>query len=271
MKCDLTPSEITVGDIMELNCSDVALQFQATDKLEIKYDGAKHLLNALGFAKTESGGLKLSVTSYLPGDHNLKNVKIARGSDEVVIPEMSFKVKSILPTQAQPTPIPSFGPLRAEIPNWWWFMCGFLVLIVVSVLGALIWRFIKSRKKAEIEAKSVLSPKELFAQQLRKLESHGYHLKGQYKSFALELTLILKRAIGLNFTFNAEDMTSEELVDVIERKYKPFHRNSGALLKSMLSELDQIKFAKISSSPEQCAQLIDQAQKIGKDLFGVGP
>src|SRR5207253_2560720 len=143
-----------------------------------------------------------------------------------------------------------------------------LVLVLGYVLRKfLVWKKQREQKKLESGSKKVLSPAERFRSRIRKLESQGFHQRREYKTFALELTQIIKNALSDVFKFAAEDLTTEELLLTLEKKQKAFYRRSGEDLKTILAELDQIKFAKVETTADQCLVLLDRSLKIGTVMF----
>ncbi len=103
---------------------------------------------------------------------------------------------------------------------------------------------------------------------MRKLASQELHLRGEYKAFALELTSIIKATLAENLHFAAEDMTSEEILYTLERLHRTFFNTAGQMVTIFLSDLDQIKFAKVETTAQKCEALLDRAARIGNAIFG---
>jgi hypothetical protein len=274
---------ITVGQKLDLACPTVGTMItsQSTIKFENGDTSQPFTMEFLGTPEIKGDSLHQTVTSYKVGSHDFSQLYLTIDNKKYHLNSQRLNVQTVIQNsnqsqgsnqqgaQSAPTPYPIFDPERVPAPWWWWAVwMGLLALI----LGFFIWqtvRWLKERKREKsLVPERELTPQEKFQRRIRKLESTGFHQKGEFKAFALELTNILKTAIGAQLRFPAEDMTSEELLTILERRHRVFFQTSGQSLQTFFSELDQIKFAKIETTAARCMSLLDSSIKIGQDLFG---
>jgi hypothetical protein len=262
-------AQITVGQKLNL-----IVTTGGGDKITLSYTGAvkEHTFEILGNTTIEGITAKQTVTSYQVGEHKLTDITINNG-DSVLgkcVP-LNLKVQTVIEAPDTKAFAP-FAPETVAIPLWWWIL---FALLGVAAFGGIIYGMIWYKKKKEKdkivrEQKRELTPEEKFFQRLRKLESSQYHMKGEYKTFALELTQIVKEALASNFRFNAEDLTTEEVLSWLQKKDRFFYDSTGPGLEALFAQLDQIKFAKVETTSEVCQALLDGAQLIGKNIFKPG-
>jgi len=292
--CKLQSSgPITVGQKLVLSCPTQGTM--ATSVSGVKFTNqdpsAPFTLEFLGNPEVKGDAFVQSVTSYKVGAHSFDKVILTvdgkifhlnpfRIDVSTVIQAPSQQAPAPQPGQEgqeqgqtqQPTPYPIFDPEKVPAPWWWWAIWLTLAALILLFFTWQIVKWLKDRKKIQAQTpERKLTPREQFQARLRKLESRDFHQKGEFKAFALELTNILKTTIGGYLGFGAEDMTSEEVLANLERRYKVFFTATGQTLTETFAELDQIKFAKIETSSARCMALLDNSMKIGRGLFGDQP
>jgi hypothetical protein len=269
-----TPTPITVGQKLKLMCkTDGIIPVSTQTKIEFKdlSPVAEKSLQFLGEPLVVGGNIEQAITSYRVGNHEFLGIKVIIAEKEYPVSKQTLSVTSVLPQDKQaPTPFPAHEPFEVSAPWWWWAIWGALLLLLIAIV---VREFFKWKKRREIlltqpEAGKPQTPQEKFQSALRKLESKGLHQKGEYKAFALELTQILKVTLGEHYRISAEDMTSEELMETLQRRQKVFFNDHGSLLQTILSALDQIKFAKVETTSGDCLVLLDNVNRIGNGIFG---
>jgi hypothetical protein len=283
ISCHIENPTFTVGEVRVLSCDVTGVTVTAQSKLEFSFTptpvptgspGAgneNYQIQFLGTPSAQGSTISQNVTGYRVGTHSLNQIKLKIDEHEYLVSPQSFETRTIInqTVGSNPTPYPLVGPEGVAIPTWWWVTVGILAAVI---LGVALWQFIKFKKRREavkVEAsKPKLTPQELFHAKIRKLESKGLHNRGEYKLFALELTTIIKKTIGEELHFQAEDLTSEELLSTLERRHRVYSNTAGATLEAFLADLDQIKFAKIETDAQKCSDLIDRGARIGNALFG---
>jgi len=287
LNCAFDQGTLSVGQKITLTCKieGFAVPPGAVVQFSNLNTNSNYEIQFLGPPKVSSDLITQMATSYKVGPHELNLLKVAIGDQEFLVSKQSLQVTSVMPptapkqaegdssgnqsSTAEPTPFPIFDPIQVGVPWWWWTLWGVLFTLIISFF---IYKFVqwkKARKilaSAETEAK-LLTPAEKFRQRLRKLESQGFHQRGEYKSFALELTATLKAAFTAQLKFPAEDMTSEEVNSYLERRHKVLYKRIGSDLAGIFSDLDKIKFAKVETDAANCLALLDLSMKIGVVLF----
>jgi hypothetical protein len=243
---------ITVGQKSSFSCDVSSLGDLAQKKMEFSQPDTKanYQIQFLGSPIFNKGQITQSFTSYKVGHQNQSTILFKIDEQILKTAPLEFDVKSVMTQTAgsKPTPFPEVDPNEVPVPQWWWIMWG-LVIAVVLILIA--WKIIQIQKKRRKKAAEVvvanLTPQERFQAALRQLVSKGLHLQGDYKSFAVQLTFLIKKTLGSEMHFPAEDLTSEELLTTLERRHGAFYFSAGTSLASFLADLDRIKFATLYS------------------------
>lgn len=268
LDCQLNPNVITVGQKATLSCKIGILNLPNEAKLEITppKESASYTLVPLNSAQFDKQDLQQVITSYQVGTHDLKDFKFKINDVTYNPADLKLEVKSVI-QQPNQKPFPNFDPVHARAPWWWWTLWIIAIGIFAGAIFVQIQKKLKSRRKPNVQ-EAVLTPEEKFKARMRKLESQGFHLKRDFKIFALELTNILKTAMSEQLAFSAEDLTTEEILDYLRKKHKNFYVPVEARLQNIFTELDQIKFAKIETTTERCQGLLDSTNIVGRMLFG---
>ncbi|MBK9295109.1 MAG: hypothetical protein IPM57_11850 [Oligoflexia bacterium] len=230
-------------------------------------DAAEFTLQFLGDAQLKENILEQEFTSYKVGNYNFNKINLIIDGKSLPVSPMQFEVKTII-TEPSPTPYPLISAQKIAAPWWWWVMWG-LILVGSCVYGWI--QFIKWKKRKFEEANrpkvKILTSFEKYKLNLQKLESQEFHLKGEYKRFALDLSQIIKKAIGEKLSFLADDLTTEELFETLEKKHKKFWVPVQGVMTNAFITLDQIKFAKTPATAEMCMALLDASRLIGDELY----
>ncbi len=278
LPCSLDSSTpITVGQKLVLKCvvpENTAIPSGAQPEFKNGESDVPYSLVFLGRPQVTGNIISQSITGYKTGHFEFGKVTMELSGQRFQVSPLQFEVKSVLPPagqgQEQPQPNPIAPPENLPAPWWWWAMWAVILIVVVAFC---VKRFLKWKKQRALKileassAQRILTPQEKFTQSLQKLESQNWHFKGEYKKFALELTVILKKAIGEKFSFAAEDLTSEEFFETLRKKQPQFMSAAGVPLQSVFESLDQIKFAKVDVTSDKCVGLIDVSKNIGGILY----
>ena len=273
LTCKMEPTQITVGDKVQLDCDGVLGVGSAVLNWQASFKSDDHTWALLSEPELVDSRLKVTATAYRPGQHPLSDISFTINGKELQLSSGGpLEVKSVLKPGTDgkmPTPYDIVAPGSIPYPLWWWIMWGLLSALAIGYITKVILK--RRRELAALKAQGgpvkPLSEKEKYESSLRKLESSGLHARGEFKSFALSLTIIVKRALQSELGLKAEEMTTEELLEQLEKKYKKFFSRVGSELKILFMQLDQIKFAKITVHAEDCQKLLDLANRIGQELF----
>ncbi len=133
--------------------------------------------------------------------------------------------------------------------NWWriikWIL---IVLLGLSLIGSLIYRFFFHDKRVAIEEKQkLLPPYDQAMQMLKELEAKELWQNGKLKEYYSELTDTLRIFLERQFAINAMESTASEVYEKVWRLKLP--RQIDTNLKEMLSLSTLVKYAK--ENPEQ--------------------
>jgi len=112
-----------------------------------------------------------------------------------------------------------------------------LLLLALFIVGWLYWQ--KRRKqKTKTETVTILPPEQIALNAIDHLFKRGFE---DGRAFYFELSAILRNYIEDRYTVNAPEMTSEELLPLIENL--SVGRESQQDLKNLIRSTDPIKFA----------------------------
>ena len=121
-------------------------------------------------------------------------------------------------------------------PHWWdnpW-ACVAVGIVALLVVGALLYFFIKRRKKIITHAQRALL-------ELKALKAKGFTTKKEFKSLYFSLTTVIKTYLHNQFNLKVLDRTDDELIAFIEEKQ--FHAPTLESLKKIKDNALLVKFA----------------------------
>jgi len=136
------------------------------------------------------------------------------------------------------------------------FITLFLILIY------LILKYIKHKKSISSKQIKLLNPIEEFEINYKKLMNKNHLKKEKYKEFFIKFTSIFKHFIQRYYKFNAEDMTSNEIISNLYNKEK-----SSEIIyeyNNIFKLSDLIKFAKYKPNKQEITYVLDSIEKLIK-------
>jgi len=174
--------------------------------------------------------------------------------DTIHTPETTLYVRTILDTDA--VPIAMNPPLPLTLMRWWQYLISGLLLVTALLL---LWYGIKYRTKRKEEIKIPESPYEKARHELDLLASRKFHVSGQWKTFYLELTHILRSFYEDIFFIHLQELTTTELLPVL----RPYLKNEDYRDHAAFFQFaDLVKFAKGTASEAQCGEHLEFVKKI---------
>jgi len=199
------------------------------------------------------------LSSYQSGSYTIPSVKILykRKKDKeykiISSKPLKIEVKSLL-TEGKPFKIKDiYGPLPYPF-NW----CLALFILIV-VLGSIGWGvyFFFGKRKTTFEVK--IPPHQQAYKKLELLKSKDYLEKGDFKSFYVELSNILRDYIEERFQIKALEMTTEEFFSFL-REANYFSPEQKNILKEFFSFSDLVKFARFSPLKEDAQKSLSSVE-----------
>ena len=148
---------------------------------------------------------------------------------------------------------PIKGPLK--VPLTFREMLPWLILALLGILIVIaVIYYLRKRKKAEpvfqIRLKPQLLPHEIALSELEKLRVRKLWQEGRVKEYHSELTDILRRYFEKRFSIMAMEMTSNEILDIMENQ-NLMNQETNARLSYILTMADLVKFAKMKPLPTE--------------------
>jgi hypothetical protein len=136
--------------------------------------------------------------------------------------------------------------------TWWpWVLLG----LVIAAAGFIL--FINGRKIfAQTEKDPFRLPWEKAMQQLRELDAKQYPDSGEYKTFYIQLSLVLRHYLEEQCHIKAPEMTTEEFLSSVKTS-AVLREDHKALLKDFLNGCDMVKFARHTPSVSQARSHFD--------------
>ena len=155
--------------------------------------------------------------------------------------------------------------LAWELADYLPYIILTLAVIILAALVYWYWKRKKSKPQAEIEGEEVkiqIEPYQLAMRRLVELEAKQLWQKGLVKEFFSELTEIVREYIEGEFNIPALEMTSEELVKILEGE------NIVPLKDSVpfFGAADLVKFAKFIPAPDNCGEALKEAYGMVKKI-----
>jgi Domain of unknown function (DUF4381) len=137
------------------------------------------------------------------------------------------------------------------IPPWVVFIAVFFTL---TVIGLLIWLFVRSRRSAS----PVRSPRER-ALELLELMQHDIERVAPYR-FSIRVSDVLRRYVTEQYDLPVTRQTSVEFLTALA-KASPFSQEEKSLLEDFLTRCDLIKFARYEATSADSQLLIEEATR----------
>lgn len=157
LKCEIqneAGGELTVGRVFYIICDGDVPSLEPHAELRLD-PGNEYKLKVLSLEA--KGQLKLKVTSYVPGDHQLKALQLVDANHSVVLGDLNFTVKSVINPQEPPPekPFGPMGPIEFGMPIWYWVLWATAILTILISLFAR-FRSLRLKKNQVLELEKQL-------------------------------------------------------------------------------------------------------------------
>lgn len=281
LKVSLDTNDVMIGDLIELNIQ--LLSSEKTDLLlpQIEVDAIEglELLNQSELDTIKNGnsfGLsrRYTVSAYDSGSYIIPRIEtvLNKGnlldtiySDSLIL---YFNSPAVDTSQAIKD-IKGIYNVDYSDYSWIYLIATILLLIIIGILLYWLYKKRKDKKIVDlIEYDPKIPPYILAKESLRRLEEERIWQNGNFKKYYSELTDILRIYYHRIYDIKTKELTSNELVDVLEHK-NLFDSDCKTKLAYISQYSDLSKFAKANPLPENNTQSLNFAfelVKIGKPL-----
>jgi hypothetical protein len=206
----------------------------------------------------------LALSLFLLGSHPVPDLKLqgtSPGQPAATFTLPGPVIKGIAPEiEKDKQKRDILGPVPVQVTTlrllaW---LAGALLLAAVVFFAVRQWR--RRPRRALAVPVPIRPPHEVALEALSALEARGLPAKGQFKSFHLELSEILRRYLGDRYGIWALDMTSGELLEALGRI--PTEGLSLSELSWVCGQGDLAKFAKGEPTADDCKQALTLVRQI---------
>lgn len=200
-----------------------------------------HLTVIDGLDTLLTNNLGLKVTSPQLNDSVLAYLEKIKNKETDSIDFVQLQIADIKPIQEPPF---VWQDLMDKL------LLPLLILLVLSIIAAGIYLFLKKKKKGYyFKPKVVLPPHVVAFNRLDSLKDKKLDQKDQEKEYYMELTDIVRAYIKDRFGINAPEMLSNEIVESVAKH--PDLSELADNLEQILSLADLVKFAKYKPYPDE--------------------
>jgi hypothetical protein len=216
---------------------------------------------------------RYTITTYIVGDVTIppvtvtytyqddtgKTVEKQLQTDPVTIP-----VKRTAPKDAQDIKDIK-GPVAVPF-NWRpYLLWGGVGLAAVALIFAAVYYLKKMRPAAILQAKlkPPEPPHEVALRELARIEAMNLIEAGEIDRYYDLVTDVLRNYIGARYSFNAIDMTTDEVVASLIGRLRRLDLKDNIAI--MLRESDLVKFAREQSDSDKAHELIEGTRRVVRE------
>ncbi len=231
-----------------------ALPVEKNDVNENIVEYHKFIFSKYDSGKVEIPSLQIAYTKYQSGNKHF----IATNPLSIVV--------HTLPVNAQEEIRDIKEPIKLPL-DWVLIIIILLIAVVLAVGGYYIYRYYKKKKVDVVttEPEIKIPPHEIALQQLHQLEEKKLWQQGNVKEYHSEITEIIRRYFEDRFNFRALEMTSAEILAVIN--YIEDAKAITEILNGFFSNADLVKFAKFQPMPNVNDEMMKQAYQVVNDTI----
>ena len=251
--------KLTVGQHVLLNCTGENAGLVA-DKVFFK-DGSAKLFKA----GRDSDSVKIDMTFYSAGPHDISKLILTDGVNEVTLSGPTMTVESVLKPTADgkpPQPYDSIFPVALDIPlSYMLYLAGLLILVLgYSIFKARRLAYYSRLKAGLIKYSSPVDPDTQFYKAVRAAEKSGYPLPDLEKAFRLYNVRSYKLPLF--------ELPDQKIYRYFRRNY-PEQKHTRVALKKILNEFSELSHGE--TSPEQKTELVKKIYRYVEKHRGQAP
>ncbi len=222
-----------------------------------------------GRDKSPESDERVEVTAWyqlrgdLVGSYILPSIKIpfqeGTGADlqkgTIETSEIFLEIKSVLPKDGSATDIRGLKKLRTVKSPTPWGLYGAFAAALLALIGFLIWRSRRSREEIVVPAAPA---HEIAFEALNHLRSTDFSSAEAVRRYYFSLSGVVRTYVENRFGMNATDLTTEELVPLIQHDL-PVESPLKNQLRSFLESTDAIKFGGSAAQESDIERVYEQA------------
>ena len=201
----------------------------------IKKNNRYELIKRYGLAQFDSGKYYVPSLKVIINKKEFQTDSLLVEVSNVVVDTLKQKMFDI-------------KPIAEANSNKSWIWKLILILLLISGIGMLVYRFIKKRQLKKIEEEVYKTPIEKATNSLNVLEKKELWQKGEIKNYYSELTNIARNYIEEAIEIPAMESTTSELIEGLRiaslKKKMSLSQETIENLERVLKQADLVKFAK---------------------------
>ena len=221
----------------------------------IKKNNRYELIKKYGLAQFDSGKYYVPSLKVIINKKEFQTDSLLVEVSNVVVDTLKQKMFDI-------------KPIAEANSNKSWIWKLILILLLISGIGVLVYRFIKKRQLKKIEEEVYKTPIEKATNLLNVLEKKELWQKGEIKNYYSELTNIARNYIEEAIEIPAMESTTSELIEGLRiaslKKKMSLSQETIENLERVLKQADLVKFAK--SRPSDF-EITEDRKKIEKAII----
>lgn len=231
-----------------------ALPVEKNDVNENIIEYHKFIFSKYDSGKVDIPSLQVAYTKYQSGNKHF----LATNPLTIVVHTLPVNQQEDIRDVKEPLTLPL---------DWLLIIAIILALAAVSVGAYYLYRYYKKKQVGVVTAEPEIKipPHEIALQQLHELDSKKLWQQGFVKEYHSEVTEIIRRYFEGRFDFRALEMTSSEILAVIN--YLEDGKSISGLLESFFRNADLVKFAKFQPLPNVNDEMMKQAFQIVNDTI----
>ena len=265
------PDDITIGDPVQLR-----LRIEADKNLHIYLDSIdlsehEHLeVDKPQVKRIESESpptdkayyeVTYPLRAFAIGKHTLPPITIKYtdtdgNSGGIQTPAYPFEVRSV--KSSGDTEMKGIKGPWSVPPNWFLYILA--VFLVIVMVGATIFLYLRKRAKPTDLPPEVLpqrQPHEIAYEQLNRIEGMNWIAQGEMKIYHTEISHVIRQYIAARYRIPALELTTEELLDRLQPEDVP-----KELVQQFFTNCDLVKFARYNPTKPEAHERMEEARRI---------
>ncbi len=234
------PSEgLTVGAPFELKCSGTEVPDFNVSRFSLELQKLdKYRLRILENKGASSNSVQLIVTSYVPGEGELRDVVLTDGQNRISLNGIQFGVASVIKQGEEAKPFPSVAPVNMMWPTYAIAALGGLLLFIVFIAVVVLQRRSRRRKfQAWLETtKTPLSPFDQLNKDLRRAQKDRNPV-----SQITELEKMTRIFLSRSFEAPLMDASARRVLTTISRRDSRVRVRLAPLTIRLFGEFERVR------------------------------